>query len=78
MEKIELHGRCPYLKEVVMVLCEAYPVKKMLPLEGMTTSGRCFSKFNECPFFGEIAEGMHFPLAKKTSNPSFDSEADKR
>jgi hypothetical protein len=74
MEKRKRHERCPYFKKVVMVLCEASPVKKMLPLEGMTTPSHCLGKFNECPFFDEIPAGMHFPLAKKTSNPGFDAE----
>ena len=69
------HGRCPYLKEIAMVLCEASPVKKMLPLEGTTTCGRCFDKFSECPFFAESAAQTHFPLANKISDPRFDAES---
>jgi len=72
------HGRCPYLKEIAMVLCEASPVKKMLPLEGTTTSGRCFDRFNECPFFMENEQETHFPLAKKTSDPRLDAERSER
>jgi hypothetical protein len=68
-------GRCPHLKEIAMVLCEASPVKKMLPLEGTTTCGRCFNKFNECPFFAESAAETHFPLAKKLSDPRCNAES---
>ena len=29
---------CPHLKEVVMLFCAAYPVKKMVPLDRLATA----------------------------------------
>ena len=44
---------CPYLKEVVMLSCDAFHVKKMLPLDRIATGNPCLGEFNECPFFLE-------------------------
>ncbi len=32
---------CPYLKEVSMVFCRAYPVKKPVPMDQVTTASTC-------------------------------------
>jgi hypothetical protein len=34
---------CPYLKEVTVVFCRAYPVKKPVPIDRMTTASTCES-----------------------------------
>ncbi len=48
---------CPYLKEVSMVFCRAYPVKKLVPLDRVTTANRCESEtFEGCPLFREALE----------------------
>jgi hypothetical protein len=44
---------CPHLKEVVMLFCDAYPVKKMLPLDRIATADPCLGQFHECPLFRE-------------------------
>jgi hypothetical protein len=44
---------CPYLKEVSMVFCRAYPVKKLVPLDRVTTASTCEGCFDECPLFKE-------------------------
>lgn len=45
---------CPYLKEVSMVFCRAYPVKKLVPLDQVTTASTCESEAYEgCPLFRE-------------------------
>ncbi|HET6437287.1 MAG TPA: hypothetical protein VFG59_04455 [Anaeromyxobacter sp.] len=45
---------CPYMKEVTMVFCRAYPVKKLVPLDRVTTANTCESDgFKECPLFRE-------------------------
>ena len=44
---------CPYLKEVVMLFCDAYPVKKMLPLDRIATANPCLGEFHGCPLFQE-------------------------
>jgi hypothetical protein len=45
---------CPYLKEVSMVLCRAYPVKKPVPIDRVTTASTCEGDaFKGCPLFRE-------------------------
>ncbi len=46
---------CPYLKEVVMLFCQAYPVKKMVPLDRLASADPCLGKdFSKCPLFKEL------------------------
>jgi hypothetical protein len=46
---------CPYLKEVVMLFCQAYPVKKMIPLDRLASADPCLGKdFSQCPLFKEL------------------------
>ena len=52
---------CPYLKEVVMLFCDAYCVKKMLPLDRIATANPCLGEFNSCPLFQEL-------MARLTAN----------
>ena len=47
---------CPYLKEVSMVFCRAYPVKKPVPIDRVTTASTCEGEFCECPLFKEALE----------------------
>jgi hypothetical protein len=44
---------CPYLEEVVMLLCRAYPVKKPLPRDRVVASPCLGDGFSRCPFFQE-------------------------
>lgn len=44
---------CPHFKEVTMVFCRAYPVKKPVPIDRVTTASTCEGEFRECPFFKE-------------------------
>ena len=49
---------CPYLEEVMMVFCRAYPVKKLVPRARITTSSPCVGgSFERCPFFREVSRG---------------------
>lgn len=46
---------CPHLKEVVMLFCDAYPVKKMLPLDRIATAHPCLGQdYEKCPLFCEL------------------------
>ena len=45
---------CPHLKEVVMLFCDGYPVKKMLPLDRIASAHPCLGKFEQCPMFVEL------------------------
>jgi len=50
---------CPHLKEVVMLFCRAYPVKKMVPLDRLASADPCLGGgFEECPFFRELSERL--------------------
>ncbi len=50
---------CPYLKEVVMLFCQAYPVKKMVPLDRLASADPCLGKdFSKCPLFHELVARM--------------------
>lgn len=44
---------CPYFEEVTMVFCRAYPVKKLVPVDQVTTASACAGEFRECPLYGE-------------------------
>ena len=45
---------CPYLREAVMLSCDACPIKKMLPLDRLATANPCLGEFHSCPFFKEV------------------------
>jgi hypothetical protein len=45
---------CPYLREAVMLSCDACPVKKMLPLDRIATANPCLGEFRSCPLFKEL------------------------
>jgi hypothetical protein len=50
---------CPYLTEVTMAFCRAYPVKKLVPSERVVTESRCDSEsFEDCPVFREVLVRM--------------------
>jgi len=59
---------CPHLKEVVMLFCDAYPTKKMLPLDRLATGDPCLGDFHDCPMYQELvarfgAATAHGPAA---------------
>lgn len=63
---------CPYLEEVVMVFCRAYPVKKMIPRSQSLTASPCLAGgFKRCPFFQEVTA----PAATSESVPAAASSA---
>jgi hypothetical protein len=46
---------CPYLKEVVMLYCSGFPVKKMVPLDRIVSASPCLTQdFNGCLLYREI------------------------
>jgi len=46
---------CPYLKEVRMVFCRAYPVKKLVPLDQLVSVSCCETEcaYTSCSAFQE-------------------------
>ncbi len=46
---------CPHLKEVVMLYCNGFPVKKMVPLDRIVSASPCLTQdFQQCPLYREI------------------------
>ena len=46
---------CPYLKEVVMLYCQAYPVKKLVPLDRIASADPCLGHdYEACPMFKDV------------------------
>ena len=61
---------CPYLKEVVMLFCDAYPVKKMLPLDRIATAHPCLGQdFENCPLFRELVARVACEQCNQHSRP---------
>lgn len=49
---------CPFLKEIVMIYCDACPSRKLLPRNQVVSMGPCCSSdFTACPLFREITRG---------------------
>jgi hypothetical protein len=45
---------CPYLKEVVMLYCDACPFKKMVPLDHLVSASPCLAQdYQACRHFIE-------------------------
>jgi hypothetical protein len=61
---------CPYLEEVVMLFCRAYPVKKPLPRDRVATSSPCLDAgFERCPFYQERVPSPRPVTTRKESSP---------
>jgi hypothetical protein len=69
---------CPYLKEVSMIFCRAYPVKKPVPVDQVTTASTCEGEFRECPLYREALDraersasedDLHNPAGPKGATP---------
>ncbi len=52
---------CPYLKEVVMLHCDAYPIKKMVPLDRLVSTSPCIARdFRDCALFRSAEQPAEF------------------
>jgi hypothetical protein len=49
---------CPHLREVVMLFCDACPVKKMLPLDRIATANPCLGDYQTCQLFQEVTADL--------------------
>lgn len=57
---------CPFLEEIVMAYCRAYPVKKLVPKYQMTTGSPCTAEgYPDCPFFREIMARLQSAAGEK-------------
>jgi len=53
---------CPFLKEVVMIYCDACAQHKLLPRNQVVSMGPCCSTdFSTCPLYREIARQAVWP-----------------
>jgi hypothetical protein len=53
---------CPYLKEVSMVFCRAYPVKKLVPIDRVTTASACEAEaFTACALYRDATARSYQP-----------------
>jgi hypothetical protein len=70
---------CPYLKEVVMLFCDAYPVKKMLPLDRIATAHPCLGRdFEQCPLFRELMARLAAADVGPAADSSGGAQAERR
>ncbi len=61
---------CPYLKEVSMVFCRAYPVKKPVPIDRVTTASTCEGDaFRGCSLFRDALERADRSAHESTTPP---------
>jgi hypothetical protein len=67
---------CPYLKEVVMLYCQAYPIKKLVPLDRIASADPCLGHdYEACPMFKDVltrirAHSQPTAAAPATAAPS--------
>ena len=62
---------CPHLREVVMLFCQAYPVKKMVPLDRLASADPCVGgDFQRCPLFQELAAHLEACAAGTHAEPA--------
>ncbi len=46
---------CPYLTQITMSFCAAFPVKKLVPTDRVVTDSPCDGEaFDACPVFREL------------------------
>jgi len=55
---------CPFLQEVEVAYCQAYPVKKMIPRGQLALSSPCLSEeYEQCPIFIDNSDKKsHFAI----------------
>jgi hypothetical protein len=69
---------CPYLREVVMLFCDGYPVKKMLPLDRIATAHPCLGQdFEKCPLFRELVARIAAGCDRACGSPDAESDSPK-
>lgn len=65
---------CPYLKEVVMLYCQAYPIKKLIPLERIASADPCLGhEYEACPLFKDVVSRIRASSHRAMAAPSPES-----
>lgn len=66
---------CPWLKQVVMLYCDACPAKKMVPRDQLVSQGPCLAgSFEECAIYREMVKRLGAGAAE-TPETAVDTEA---
>ncbi|HQQ78726.1 MAG TPA: hypothetical protein PLB01_15335 [Thermoanaerobaculia bacterium] len=56
---------CPWLKQVVMLYCDACPTKKMVPRDQLVSMGPCLAgSFSECAMYREMVQRLEAGAAR--------------
>ncbi|MBI3016238.1 MAG: hypothetical protein HYY65_14510 [Candidatus Tectomicrobia bacterium] len=51
--------KCPFLTEMTVVFCRAYPIRKFVPKARVQTASPCnHEKYVACPLFQEISRRL--------------------
>jgi hypothetical protein len=62
---------CPYLKQVVMLYCDACPMKKMVPLDHLVSASPCLAQsFPECSLYREVTRRLETDVTEPEPAPS--------
>jgi hypothetical protein len=70
MNAMNERASCPFLKEVVMIYCDACPSRKLLPRNQVVSMGPCCSTdYANCPLFREISRGIVPPHTEREVRP---------
>jgi len=57
--------QCPFLGEMVVIYCQAYPVRKPIPKHPMTASNPCMGGgYRTCPFFKDDMDAEYESAAE--------------
>jgi hypothetical protein len=69
---------CPWLKQVVMLYCDACPTKKMVPKDQLVSQGPCLAgSFAECAMYREMVQRISAG-ATETPDNAVDTEASRQ
>lgn len=62
---------CPYLKEVVMLYCDACHVRKMVPLNHLASASPCLVQdFKDCPLYKEVVARARAAAEEEEEEPA--------
>jgi hypothetical protein len=68
---------CPWLKQVVMLYCDACPTKKMVPKDQLVSQGPCLTgSFAECAMYREMVKRIEAGAA--AADVAVDTEASRK
>jgi hypothetical protein len=60
---------CPWLKQVVMLYCDACPTKKMVPRDQLVSMGPCLAgSFTECAMYREMVQRLGAGAARNVDD----------